>query len=119
MSKDLIIRSSTAEFLIFKLQDKEDGIQVRYENENLWMTQKAMSELFGCRVDNIPLHLKNIFKNKELDENSVIEEFSATASGGKNYNMKFYNLDVIIAVGYRVNSEKENNIHINISILHV
>ncbi len=104
MSKDLMIRSSSAEFLIFELKDKGNGIQVRYENETLWMTQKAMSELFDCSTDNISLHLKNIFKESELEKNSVTEEFSATASDGKKYKMKFYNLDAIISVGYRVNS---------------
>ena len=104
MAKDLMIRSSTEEFITFKVQEKDKGIQVRYENETLWMTQKAIAELFDCSTDNISLHLKNIFKEKELDSNSVTEEFSATASDGKKYKMKFYNLDAIISVGYRVNS---------------
>ena len=103
-NKELYIRSSSAEFLIFKLQEKEDGIQVRYENENLWMTQKAMAELFDCSTDNIGLHLKNIFESGELDKNSVTEKISATASDGKRYNTNFYNLDAAISVGYRVNS---------------
>ena len=103
-NKELYIRSSSAEFLIFKLQEKEEGIQVRYENENLWMTQKAMAELFDCSTDNIGLHLKNIFESGELDKNSVTEKISATASDGKRYNTNFYNLDAVISVGYRVNS---------------
>ena len=103
-NKNLIIRSSSAEFLIFKLQEKEDGIQVRYKNENLWLTQKSMSELFDCSADNIGLHLKNIFESGELDKNSVTEKISATASDGKNYKTNFYNLDAVISVGYRVNS---------------
>ena len=104
MPKDLIIRSSAEEFITFKVQEKDKGIHVKYEKENLWMTQKAMAELFDCSTDNISLHLKNIFNENELDKNSVTEEFSATASDGKKYNMKFYNLDAIISVGYRVNS---------------
>lgn len=104
MEKNLVIRSSAEEFITFKVQEKDKGIQVRYENENLWMTQKSMAELFACSTDNISLHLKNIFKENELDSNSVTEEFSATASDGKKYKMKFYNLDAIISVGYRVNS---------------
>ena len=104
MTKDLKIRSSAEEFITFKVQEKDKGIQIRYENENLWITQKAMAELFDCSTDNISLHLKNIFKENELDSNSVTEEFSATASDGKKYKMKFYNLDAIISVGYRVNS---------------
>ena len=99
-----MIRSSTAEFLTFKLQEKDIGIQVRYENENLWLTQKAMAELFDCSIDNISLHLKNIFKSGELDKNTVIEEISLTASDGKNYKTNFYNLDAVISVGYRINS---------------
>ena len=106
MAKDLMIRSSTEEFITFKVKEKDKGIQVRYENENLWMTQKAMAELFDCSTDNISLHLKNIFKENELDSNSVTEEFSTTASDGKKYKMKFYNLDAIISVGYRVNSKR-------------
>ena len=106
MAKDLKIRSSAEEFITFKIQEKDKGIQVRYENETLWMTQKAMAELFDCSTDNISLHLKNIFKENELDSNSVTEEFSATASDGKRYKMKFYNLDAIISVGYRVNSKR-------------
>lgn len=79
-------------------------IEVVFNNETFWLTQKAMAELFGCSTDNISLHIKNIFKDKELDPNSVAEEISATAADGKNYKTKFYNLDAIIAVGYRVNS---------------
>ena len=106
MAKDLLIRSSAEEFITFKVQEKDKGIQVRYEKETLWMTQRSMAELFDCSTDNISLHLKNIFKENELDENSVTEEFSTTASDGKKYKMKFYNLDAIISVGYRVNSKK-------------
>ena len=104
MSKELTVRSSLEEFLIFKFQEKENGIRVKYDNENLWLTQKAMAELFDCSTDNISLHLKNIFKENELDKNTVTEEFSTTAQDGKNYKMKFYSLDAVISVGYRVNS---------------
>lgn len=76
-------------FIIFKIHEKEKGIQVKYDYETLWMTQKAMAGLFECSTDNISLHLKNIFKDNELDKNLVIEEFSATASAGKKYQMKF------------------------------
>lgn len=70
------------------------------------MTQKSMSELFGCSVDNISLHLKKIFKEHELEKEAVTEEYSTTASDGKKYRMKYYNLDAVISVGYRVNSMK-------------
>ena len=80
------------------------NIEVIYNNETFWLSQKRMAELFGCSTDNISLHIKNIFKDKELDPYSVAEEISATAADGKNYKTRFYNLDAIIAVGYRVNS---------------
>ena len=106
MEKKLIIRNSTAEFLIFTTQAQEDGIEVRLQNETIWLSQKLMAVLFDCSSDNIGLHLKHIFQDGELDENSVTEYFSATASDGKNYRTKFYNLDAIIAVGYRINSKR-------------
>lgn len=99
-----IIRNSTVEFLTFIAEGKEDGIQVLYKDESIWATQKAMSMLFDCTSDNISLHLKNIFKSGELDESSVTEKISATAADGKSYMTKFYNLDAVISVGYRVNS---------------
>ncbi len=105
-NKKLQIRNSTAEFLIFSNQKGQDGIEVRFENETIWLSQKLMAVLFDCSSDNISLHLKNIFKSGELDKNSVVEEFSVTASDGKNYKTKHYNLDAIISVGYRVNSKR-------------
>ena len=104
MPQNIEIRNSTAEFLIFMLEGKEDGIQVMYKNETIWATQKAMAQLFDCSTDNIGLHLKNIFASGELDKDSVTEKNSATAADGKNYQTMFYNLDAIISVGYRVNS---------------
>ena len=104
MPKNIEIRNSTAEFLIFMLEGKEDGIQVMYKNETIWATQKAMAQLFDCSTDNIGLHLKNIFASGELVKGSVTEKNSATAADGKNYQTMFYNLDAIISVGYRVNS---------------
>ena len=91
-------------FILYNTPEYSEKVQVVVKDETLWMTQKAMSELFGCTPDNIGVHLKNIFAAGELDENSVTEKISATASDGKNYLTKFYNLDAIISVGYRVNS---------------
>jgi hypothetical protein len=102
----LMIRNSTAEFLMFTADSRQDSIEVRFHNESVWLTQKMMATLFDCSADNISLHLKNIFKNNELNENSVTEDFSVTASDGKNYQTKHCNLDAIIAVGYRVNSKR-------------
>ncbi len=98
------IRNSTAEFLIFQIEGKEQGVEVYYKDKTVWCTQKAMGMLFDCSTDNIGLHLKNIFASGELEKNSVTEKISATASDGKNYMTQFYNLDAVISVGYRVNS---------------
>lgn len=102
--KFLQIRNSTTDFLMFTKQAGEGGIEVRVSGESVWLTQKGMAQLFDCSTDNISLHLKNIFKLGELSESSVTEESSATAADGKTYKMKFYNLDAIISVGYRINS---------------
>lgn len=102
--KNFQIRNSTIDFLVFTKQNSEDGIEVRVHDENVWLTQKSMAQLFDCSTDNISLHLKNIFKSGELNAESVTEKSSATASDGKNYPTNFYNLDAIISVGYRINS---------------
>ncbi len=104
MTKDLMIRSGSAEFLTFKVQEQEVGIQVRYENETLWMTQKAIAELFDVGRPAITKHLSNIFNSGELIKNSVCSKMEHTAQDGKNYWTDYYNLDAIISVGYRVNS---------------
>ena len=104
MVKNIEIRNSTVEFLIFMLEGQEDGIQVMYKDETIWATQKAMAQLFDVGVPAISKHLKNIFESGELGENSVISKMETTATDGKNYNTTFYNLDAIISVGYRVNS---------------
>lgn len=102
--KQLTIRNSTVEFLIFTAQAGENSIEVRYQDETIWLTQKLMATLFDVTVPTINEHLKNIFVSKELDENGVIRKFLITASDGKRYNTNFYNLDAIISIGYRVNS---------------
>lgn len=101
----LQIRNSTAEFLIFTKQNKEKTIEVIVDEESVWLSQKLMAELFGTTRNNITIHLSNIFE-KELIENSVCKEFLHTARDGKNYKTKYYNLDVIIAVGFKVNSKR-------------
>lgn len=87
-------------------------VEVRFESDTFWVTQKIMAELFQCSTDNISLHLKKIFNEQELDPSSVTEEYSVTAADGKNYLTKFYNLDAIIAVGYRVNSKQATQFRI-------
>ncbi|MBQ6777459.1 MAG: virulence RhuM family protein [Paludibacteraceae bacterium] len=102
MSKQLQIRNSTAEFLIFQAEDKAQGVQVFYQDENIWATQKAMAELYGVDRSVITKHLKNIFESLEIQQDSVSAIFAHTALDGKTYNTQFYNLDAIISVGYRV-----------------
>lgn len=99
-------------FLLFSSGDEKVFVDVYFRDETIWMTQKLMGQLFDCSSDNIGLHLKNIFNSKELEENSVTEIFSATAKDGKNYKTKFYNLDAIISVGYRVNSKNATKFRI-------
>jgi len=106
MTNKFEIRNSTAEFLIFQIEGKEDGVQVVYRDESIWCTQKTMAQLFDVGVPAISKHLKNIFETGELIENSVISKMETTASDGKNYTTTFYNLDAIISVGYRVNSTR-------------
>lgn len=106
MIKKLTIKNSAAEFFIFTSQAGEDGIEVRVQDENVWLTQKLIAKLFDVNIPNINEHLRNIFLSKELDENSVIRNFRITARDGKNYNTKHYNLEAIIALGYRINSQR-------------
>ena len=95
-----------SEVLLYSDESGKEYVSVVFRDETFWLTQKAMAELFGCTADNISLHLKNIFAESELDRETVTEKFSATAADGKNYLTQHYNLDAIIAVGYRVNSKK-------------
>jgi hypothetical protein len=104
--KKLQIRNSTAEFLIFTRQAGEDGIEVRVADETVWLTQKLISVLFDKGRSTITEHLKNIFETGELDEKAVCRDFRHTAEDGKDYTTRFYNLDAIIAVGFRVNSAR-------------
>lgn len=102
--RGLAIRNSTAEFLIFTGQAGEESIEVRFENQTIWLTQKLMAELFAVTVPAISQHLKGVFESGELDEPSAVKTFLTTAADGKNYQTRHYNLDVVISVGYRVNS---------------
>lgn len=109
MAKKFEIRNSTAEFLIFQIEGKEDGVQVVYHKESVWCTHKAMAQLFDCSSDNIGLHLKNIYETGELAQEATTEYFSVVQTEGErqvNRKLKFHNLDAIISVGYRVNSTR-------------
>jgi hypothetical protein len=94
------------EIIFYKTEDGAVSVSVRFEEENIWLTQKQMAELFGMDVRTISEHLQNIFTSGELDKDSVIRKLRTTAADGKNYLTQFYSLEAIIAVGYRVNSER-------------
>nr|WP_315123693.1 virulence RhuM family protein [uncultured Capnocytophaga sp.] len=104
--------NSEIKYLIYNTPQEVVSVNAVVKGETIWLTQKAMAELFNCSTDNISLHLKNIFAEGELDKNSVTEKISATATDGKNYLTQFYNLDAIISVGYRVNSRKATQFRI-------
>jgi len=100
------------EILLYTGPEGKTNIEVFYEEETFWLSQKKMGELFGVDVRTINEHLQTIFKTNELDKNSVIRNFRITAKDGKNYLTNFYNLDAIIAVGYRVNSHEATRFRI-------
>ncbi|VFB15987.1 Virulence protein [Urinicoccus massiliensis] len=102
------IRSSAAEYLTFIAAsgNNQEAIEIRYEDENIWLSQKMMAALYDVSVSAINQHLKKIFDDNELDENSVIKKYLITANDGKSYNTKHYNLQTIIAVGFKVNNER-------------
>ena len=95
-----------SQFLIYQNQEGDIKIDVRFEDETIWLSQAEMSVLFSKDKRTISEHISNIFKEGELDENSVIRNFRTTAADGKEYSVKYYNLDVIISVGYRVKSQQ-------------
>jgi hypothetical protein len=95
-----------SQIIMYQTEDGKTRVEVRFEHENVWLTQKLMAELFETTTANINIHLKNIFQTKELQQDSVIKDFLITASDGKKYKTKMYGIEVIVAVGYRVNSER-------------
>ena len=101
------------DLIIYQSQNNENiSVEVLYNEEDFWLTQKSMSKLFNVAENNITYHLQNIFKTNELDADSVTQKIRVTASDGKKYNTNFYSLDAIIAVGYRVNSKEATNFRI-------
>lgn len=100
------IRSSAAEYLTFIAATGENAVEVIYADENIWLSQKMMGVLYQVETHTINYHLKKVFSDNELEEKSVIRNFRITASDGKNYETQHYSLAAIIAVGYKVNSEK-------------
>ena len=108
MTKKFEIRNSTAEFLIFQIEGKEDGVQVVYRDESVWCTQKAMAQLFDSSSDNIGLHLKNIYESGELTREATTENFSVVQTEGErqvNRTLKFYNLDAVLTDAGRITAE--------------
>ena len=105
---EITIRSSAAEYLTYvaSVGDQQDSIEMRYEDENIWLTQKMMATLYDVGTNTINYHIKKIFEDSELQEDSVIRKFRITAADGKNYNTNHYSLEMIIAVGFKVNSER-------------
>lgn len=99
-------------FLMYTADDGDVTVNAILKDETIWLSQKGMAELFGCSSDNISLHLKNIFSEKELQKDAVTEKFSVTAADGKKYLTQFYSLDAIISVGYRVNSKRATHFRI-------
>ena len=105
---EITIRSSAAEYLTYvaSVGDQQDSIEMRYEDENIWLTQKMMATLYDVSVAAINQHLKKIFEDGELQEEAVIKKYLITATDGKKYNTNHYNLQAIIAVGFKVNNQR-------------
>ena len=105
MNKNLTNPNSNSEFLIYTTANGQSKLAVKLVDETVWLTQKQMAQLFGVTIPTINEHIKNIFNSGELDEKSVIRKFLITATDNKKYPTNFYNLDAVISVGYRVNSQ--------------
>jgi hypothetical protein len=100
------ITPSNSDFILYTSQDGEVRVDVFINDETVWLTQKAMQELFGRSKSTVSEHISNVFKEGELDENQVVRKFRTTADDGKDYEVSYYNLDVIISVGYRIKSQR-------------
>lgn len=100
------------DLILYQSENTNKSIEVLYDNEDFWLTQKTMAELFNVKVNTINYHLKEIFNSDELSEKAVIRKIRITASDGKDYNTNFYSLDAIIAIGYRVNSKEATDFRI-------
>ena len=94
------------EIVLFETEDEKVRLTVPIQEDTVWLTQAQMTELFDTSKQNVSLHINNCFKEGELDKDSVVKDFLTTASDGKNYKTKYYNLDVIISVGYRIKSQR-------------
>lgn len=95
-----------SEIVLYQTEDGETRLQVHFDGETVWLTQSQMAELFQTSIPNVSMHIRNVFREGELQENSVVKDFLTTATDGKAYETNHYNLDVIISVGYRVKSHR-------------
>ena len=111
-NKKLSIRDELTEFLLYTTPNGNVKVEIFFYDENVWLTQKRMAELFGVGVNTINYHLKEVFNSGELEKNSVIRKYRTTANDGKKYNTTYYNLDAILSVGYRVNSSQATQFRI-------
>ncbi len=106
--EEITIHSSAAEYLTYvaAVGDRSDSMEMRYEDENIWLTQKMMAQLYDVSVQNVGQHIKKIFDDDELIEEAVVKKYFITAADGKQYSTKHYNLQMIIAVGFKVNNDR-------------
>lgn len=104
----LALRSSAAEYLTFiaSTGEEADNVEMRYEDENIWLSQKMMAELYDVKTTTINYHVRKVFSDLEIQEEAVVRNFLITAEDGKGYSVKHYGLEMIIAVGFKVNSER-------------
>jgi hypothetical protein len=107
--KKLSLKNSTVQFLKFVSENETDNVDILFTKGDLWASQKMISLLFGIGVPAVSKHVKNIFEDQELDRSSVISNLETTATDGKKYDVDYYNLDMIISIGYRANSEQAKN----------
>ena len=105
-----------SEIILYQTEDQKTRVQVRFEGETAWLSQAQMAELFQTTIPNISIHIRNLFTEKELREDSVVKGFLTTAADGKDYRTRFYNLNVIISVGYRVKSHRGTQFRRRISM---
>lgn len=101
---DKIGTGECGEILIYQTDDGQTNIEVKIEDDTVWLTQQQLTELYQCSKSNISEHIKHIFEEGELDKDSVVRKFRTTADDGKTYNVTYYNLDMIISLGYRIKS---------------
>ena len=109
---DFVDKPNRSEIVLYQTEDGKTRLQVRLENETVWLTQSQMAELFQTSIPNVSMHIRNIFREGELQEDSVVKDLLTTAADGKRYRTNYFNLDIIISVGYRAKSHRGTQFHI-------